>query len=198
MHPPPSRQRPRLRAHDLALAVRPEVDAHADQVVDARVRALVQQQRAQAGERVDGQPRLDTPVHGRLGEGEQGKGPFPGEGEDAEQEVDDLEDRDGAHGGVEIGGEEVPEDLGPEETFEGGGDLVCGGMLDGYSVKWGRGRRGDVQRAAVRTMRRAQWFLMSLPMMVRWELRRSVGSFDRGRSRLDEVGIVQQSLASSS
>ena len=45
-------------------------------------------------------------------------------------EVEDLEDRERFHGRVEVGGEEIPEDLGPEETFEGGGDLVDGGGED--------------------------------------------------------------------
>lgn len=30
------------------------------------------------------------------------------------------------HSTIEVGGEEVPEDLGPEKAFEGGGDLICG------------------------------------------------------------------------
>lgn len=170
-NPTPPRQRPRLRTHNLALAVGPEIHAHANQVVHPRVRALVQQQCAEAGQRVDGQPGLDAPMHGRFREREQRDRPFPGEGEDAEEEVDDLQDGDGADGGVEVGGEEVPEDFGPEEAFEGGGDLVYGEIyqFDGGEV---RGRNGgDVQRAAVRTMRRAQWFLMSFPMAMcarRW------------------------------
>lgn len=126
-HASPPRQGPRLRADDLALAVSPEVDAHADEVVDARVGALVQQQGAQAGQGVDGQAGLDAAVHGGGGEGEERHGPLPGEGEEAEQQVDALQDGDGAHGRVEVGGEEVPEDLGPEEGFEGGGDLVFWG-----------------------------------------------------------------------
>ena len=52
--------------------------------------------------------------------------PFPGEAEDAEEEVEALEDGDGFDDGVEVDGEEVPEDLGPEEAFYGGGNLVCG------------------------------------------------------------------------
>jgi len=50
---------------------------------------------------------------------------FPGQSEEAEEEVDDLEDGDGFDGGVEGFGEEVEEDFGPEEGGEGGGDLVC-------------------------------------------------------------------------
>ncbi len=43
-------------------------------------------------------------MHGGFGKGEDGEGPFPGEGEDAEEEVEDLEDGDGADGRVEVGG----------------------------------------------------------------------------------------------
>ena len=38
-----------------------------------------------------------------------------------------MEDREGLDSGVEVFGEEVPEDLGPEEAFEGGSALVDGG-----------------------------------------------------------------------
>ena len=43
---------------------------------------------------------------------------FPAYAQQAEEEVDDLEDRDRAHAGVEVGGEEVPEEFGPEETLD--------------------------------------------------------------------------------
>jgi hypothetical protein len=43
--------------------------------------------------------------------------PFVGEGDDAEDEVYDLEDWDGFDGFVEVFGVEVPEDLGPEEAL---------------------------------------------------------------------------------
>lgn len=49
---------------------------------------------------------------------EQRQRPFPSEGDDAEEEIDDLQNGDAAgDGAVEVLGEEVPEDLGPEETF---------------------------------------------------------------------------------
>lgn len=164
---PPPRKGPRFRTHGLALAISPKIYPHPDQIIYPRIRALVQQQRTQTGQWVHSQPCLDAPMHACSRELEYRKGPFPGEGEDAEEEVDELEDGDGADGGVEVGGEEVPEDFGPEEAFEGGGDLVCRehGWLVQLIVRGGWGDRGwDVQRAAVRTMRRAQWFLMSLPM----------------------------------
>ena len=50
--------------------------------------------------------------------------PFPAEHDDAEDEVDDLEDGEGLHCCVEVFGEEVPEDFRPEESFHGGGYLI--------------------------------------------------------------------------
>ena len=41
-----------------------------------------------------------------------------------------MEEGDGADGGVEVCGEEVPEEFGPEETFDAGEDLVGGGGED--------------------------------------------------------------------
>ena len=43
------------------------------------------------------------------GGGEEREGPFPAEGQEAEEEVDDLQDRGGADGGVEVFGQKVPE-----------------------------------------------------------------------------------------
>lgn len=54
---------------------------------------------------------------GGCGGGEEREGPFPAEAEDAEEEVDGLEDGDGADAVVEVGGEEVPEEFGPEEAL---------------------------------------------------------------------------------
>lgn len=62
---PSPRQRPRHTHHDLALGETPEINAHADDVVEPRVGALVQQQRGQAAQRVDEQSGFDTPVHRR-------------------------------------------------------------------------------------------------------------------------------------
>ena len=79
-----------------------------------------------------------------------------------------MEDRDGLDGAVEVLGREVPEDLGPEEAIDGGGDLVWekefsiqSDIISLHVV--------DVQAAAVRTISRAQWFLINFPM--EWCLR---------------------------
>lgn len=124
--PPCSRsalwQRPWLRANNLSLAICPEIRNHADDVVQARVCALVDEQCAQCAERVDNQTGLNGAV--QTGTGEQWQWPFPGERDDAEEQVDDLQNWEGFHGRIEVLGEEVPEDLGPEEGFESSGYLI--------------------------------------------------------------------------
>ena len=52
------------------------------------------------------------------------KRPFVGKSDDGQDQIDRLEDRDGFYGFVEVLGEEVEEDLGPEEAFERGRDMV--------------------------------------------------------------------------
>ena len=52
---------------------------------------------------------------------EPGQGPLPAEDEEGEEQVEDLQDGHGLDGAVEVLGQEVPEDLGPEEAGEGGG-----------------------------------------------------------------------------
>lgn len=51
--------------------------------------------------------------------------PLVGQSDEGEDEVEDLEDGYWFYGGVEVLGEEVEEELWPEEGFEGGCDLVC-------------------------------------------------------------------------
>lgn len=48
---------------------------------------------------------------------EEAERPFVGDPEQAEEEIDDLEDGDRFHGTVKVLCEEVPKDLGPEEAF---------------------------------------------------------------------------------
>lgn len=110
--PPPLRQLPRPPTHHLPLAKRPEIRPHADQIVDARVRALVQQQRRQRAERVDDEAGFHAAVHHAAGD--EGDWVLPQQGEEAEDEVEALQDGNGFDGRVEGFGEEVPEDFGPE------------------------------------------------------------------------------------
>ena len=56
--------------------------------------------------------------------GEESDGPLPRQAQDAHQDVDNLEGGHGLDGAVEVLGQEVPEDLGPEEGFDGGAYLV--------------------------------------------------------------------------
>ena len=97
--------------------------------------------------------------------------PLPGEGEEAEEQVDDLQDREGLHGGVEVLGQEVPEDLGPEEAFERGGALVGGGgqddearpvVLDELAHFWGGGVVVAARERARSTRRFCRWCQVTL------------------------------------
>lgn len=114
----------------LAFAESPEIRPHAHQVVQARIRGLVHEQAGERGQRQDGEAELDGSVD--AGAGEQRQGPLQGDHGDAEDEVDDLEDGEGLDGDVERLGQEVPEDLGPDEALDGGADLVCVTVLVGY------------------------------------------------------------------
>lgn len=114
----PLGQRPRLRAHDLPLAVGPKVHARADEHVQARVGGLVHEDGGQRGQRVVHQTCLYAPVH--AGAGDELERVLVGQTRKAEDQVDDLQDGDGLDGAVEVGAEEVPEYLGPEEAFYGG------------------------------------------------------------------------------
>lgn len=106
----------------LAFAVGPKVHAQADEVVDGRVGGLVHEDRGEDGEGQEDEAELEGAVEAGAGDG--AEGPLEGEHAEAEEEVDDLQDGDGLDGAVEVLGGKVPEYLGPEEAFEGGGDLV--------------------------------------------------------------------------
>lgn len=100
----------------LSVAISPEIHSHTDRIVDSWVGSLVQQCGSQSSHRQKHQSRLNTPVQCRPGD--ESKRPFPRKEEDAEHEVDDLQDREGLHCKVKVLGEEVPEDLRPEEAFK--------------------------------------------------------------------------------
>lgn len=117
------RKGPWLGTDYLALAVGPEVNGHADDVVDGGVGALVQQHGRQGRQRDDGQTGLEAAVDGRAGN--KAQGPLPGEYEEAQEQVDNLQYRDGFDNGIEVPGQEVPEDLGPEEALDGCSHLIC-------------------------------------------------------------------------
>jgi len=79
------------KATYLSFAISPEVHSHADYVVDGWVRGLIQQGGSQCSQGQKHQSRLNTPVE--CGPSNESKRPFPSKEENAEHEVDDLEDR---------------------------------------------------------------------------------------------------------
>lgn len=117
------RQSPWLSTDDLALAVGPEVDGHADDVVDGGVGALVQENGGQRCQGDDGEAGFQTAVDGRASN--EAQGPLPCEHEETQDQVDNLQYRNGLANGVKVAGQEVPEYLGPEEALDGGNHLVC-------------------------------------------------------------------------
>jgi len=62
--------------------------------------------------------------------GDESEWPFPCEHDESEEHVDALEDGEGLHCWVEVLREEIPEDLGPEETVETGADLINSSRKD--------------------------------------------------------------------
>lgn len=119
---------PGLCADDLSLAVRPEVDYHADQVVEGGVGALVEESRGKGSPGENGQPDLDAPVH--RGAGDEAGGPFPGQHDQAQHQVDGLQRWYGPDGAVEVGRYEIPKDLWPEVRLDGSRALVSCGAQD--------------------------------------------------------------------
>ena len=61
--------------------------------------------------------------------------PFEQKSHDSEHKIDNLQDRKRLDGHIEVLGEEIPEDFGPEEAFEGCSDLICGRKKESMSVK---------------------------------------------------------------
>ncbi len=79
--------------------------------------------------------------------GDESKRPFPRKEEDAEHKVDDLQDREWLYCKVEVLGEEVPEDLRPEEAFK----CCC------YLVWFLLAREYCPERSTIRTNRGSQY-----------------------------------------
>jgi hypothetical protein len=107
----------------LAFAVCPEVGAHANNVIQSGIRALIYQERDESAQRVDDETCFNRPV--QAGAREETQGPLPAQPDNAQDDVEDLESGDLGHSAVEVLGEEVPEDLGPEDGFNAGAYLVC-------------------------------------------------------------------------
>lgn len=58
------------------------------------------------------------------------KWPFPRQCQDAQHQVYNWQDGEWLDTAIEVLGKEVEEDLGPEEPFEGGGNLIGGSRED--------------------------------------------------------------------
>jgi hypothetical protein len=99
----------------LPLSIRPKVNPTPNQIIQRRIRALIHQHCAQTNQRQPHHPCLHAPVY--CGAGDIFERPFVAESNDAEDNIDCLEDGNGLDGEVEVLGEKIEEELGPEETF---------------------------------------------------------------------------------
>lgn len=66
----------------------------------------------------------------KAGASEESERPLPSKTDKAHEDVDDLEGGHRLNSNVEVLGQKVPEDLGPEKGLDAGGDLVGGGGED--------------------------------------------------------------------
>jgi hypothetical protein len=103
----------------LALTVSPKIHPAPNKIIQRRVRRLVQQHSAQSAQRQPQQARHHAAVQVRTRHPSQR--PLVGEAHERDDDVEDLQDGDGLDGGVEVFGQEVEEEFGPEEGFEGAG-----------------------------------------------------------------------------
>ena len=85
------RHTPWLGTHLLCLHEGPRIRSHADAIVDRWVRGLIHQRGAQRRHRVHAESGLNAAVHAGKGVDEGLERPFPGEGEQREDQIDDLQ-----------------------------------------------------------------------------------------------------------
>jgi hypothetical protein len=103
----------------LSLTIRPKIHPAPNNIIQRRIRRLVQQHSAQRRQRQPQQPCHHAAVQVRARHPSQR--PFVGEADERDDDVEDLQDGDGFDGCVEVFGQEVEEEFGPEEGFEGAG-----------------------------------------------------------------------------
>ena len=76
---------------------------------------MVEKKSSQRRQWVNDEPDFYASVHHCSSE--KAERPFPGQAEETEEEIYDLEDGYWLDSTIEVFGEKVPEDLGPEEAF---------------------------------------------------------------------------------
>ena len=96
----------------LSFTVGPEVDSQPNELVNGRVRALVQESSGERAEREEGETGFEAAV--QAGSGEEAQRPLPCEEDEGKHQIDGLEDWYRFDGRIERLGDEVPEYLGPE------------------------------------------------------------------------------------
>jgi len=123
----PTWESPWFGTNDFAFAVGPEVDSAAYEVIQSGIGGLVKENRRETGEWKPEEAQLQRSLN--VCSGEQTKRKFVRETDEAHDEVDGLEYRYRLDGAVEVLGQKVEEDLGPEEAFYAGCDLIWRGKV---------------------------------------------------------------------
>jgi hypothetical protein len=106
----------------LSVTISPEIYPHPDGIIDRRIRRLIHQRSRQSHRGKSDQSRRNTTMESRPSNDTQR--PLPSEHDNAKDQIDNLQRGERLHGEVEIFGEEVPENLGPEKSFDCGCYLV--------------------------------------------------------------------------
>lgn len=112
---------------------------------------------------------------------------LPCDAEDTEEEIDDLEDGYRLDSAIEVLGNEVPENLRPEEALYRGGDLVCQQLAKATIRQVVTLGSCNSHIDAVIMISRAQWFLMSLPISTIYLYRMAVYAPRRNDAWLDDA-----------
>lgn len=87
----------------LAFTVGPKIHGDADKIVYGGIGALVEQDGHEYAQRVECESCADAAVEARVGD-QPWEWVFPCQAEDAKEDVEDLQDRDGLDGGVQDAG----------------------------------------------------------------------------------------------
>jgi hypothetical protein len=115
----PRSARTRGKKTHLSFTISPKIHPAPNNIIKCRIRRLIKQHSAQSRQRQPQQPCHHAAVQVRARDPSQR--PFVGEADERDDDVEDLQDGDGFDGRVEVFGQEVEEEFGPEEGFEGAG-----------------------------------------------------------------------------
>lgn len=114
----------------LAFRIGPEIYNDPSEIIQRRVGALIHEACRQSSEWIDDQSSLHAPVQAWQHLNQRCQRPLPATAQDSKQHVEDLQYWEWFDRSVEVFGEKVPEDLGPEEGRDASHDLIHGSRQD--------------------------------------------------------------------